>query len=293
MGDAVTVNAEVQITDLKVNDHACLTFGEPEELLDLTAAYIRDGLTGGLRVVWLCEEPQGAMAELSRRGVAVRSATAAGSMDVVASGDGLLSGRSFAVDHAMGWLRRQMELTSREGYAGLRVALDMGWALRPVSGIEQLPAFEEEIATALPDTRVSVLCQYDRERFDPVTLASVSTFHTRSVTAATYHSDPLLRICRQYAPPGIRLAGQLDRSAEESLALALSETIRVDGDITINMSELSFIDLPSTRMILDAVRSMAPDRSVVLRCGHPIASRFVLLGAAGIAGVRLVTGHGG
>ncbi|MFI7439729.1 MEDS domain-containing protein [Nonomuraea indica] len=289
----MTVNAEVQITDLKVNDHACLTFGEPEELLDLTAAYIRDGLTGGLRVVWLCEEPQGAMAELSRRGVTVRSATAAGSMDVVASGDGLLSGRSFAVDHAMGWLRRQMELTSREGYAGLRVALDMGWALRPVSGIEQLPAFEEEIATALSDTRVSVLCQYDRERFDPVTLASVSTFHTRSVTAATYHSDPLLRICRQYAPPGIRLAGQLDRSAEESLALALSETIRVDGDITINMSELSFIDLPSTRMILDAVRSMAPDRSVVLRCGHPIASRFVLLGAAGIAGVRLVTGHGG
>ncbi|MBB6348797.1 MEDS domain-containing protein [Nonomuraea muscovyensis] len=289
----MTINAEVQITDLKLNDHACLTFGEPEELLDLTAAYVRDGLSGGLRVVWLCEEPQGALTELDRRGVAVRSATAAGSMDVVASQDGLLSGPSFTVAHAMEWLHRQRELTSRGGYAGLRVALDMGWALRPISGIEQLPAFEEEIATALSDTGVSVLCQYDRDRFDPVTLASVASFHTRSVTAATYHSDPLLRICRQYAPPGVRLAGQLDRTAEDSLALALSEAIRVDGDITINMSELSFIDLSCTRMILDAARSMAADRSVALRCGPPIASRFVLLGAGGVPGVRLVTGHGG
>jgi hypothetical protein len=40
-----TVGADTQITDLTVNDHACLTFGEPEELLDLTAAFLRDGLS--------------------------------------------------------------------------------------------------------------------------------------------------------------------------------------------------------------------------------------------------------
>ena len=46
-------SANAQITDLTVNDHACLTFGEPEELLDLTAAFVRDGLSGGLKVIWL------------------------------------------------------------------------------------------------------------------------------------------------------------------------------------------------------------------------------------------------
>ncbi|WP_162794947.1 MEDS domain-containing protein [Nonomuraea lactucae] len=287
----MTVSAEVQITDLTINDHACLTFGESEELLDLTAAFVRDGLSGGLRVVWLCEQPQGVLTELSRRGIAVQSATSAGRMDVVACQDGLLPGQTFSVEHAMRWLRTQMEVTSREGYAGLRVALDMGWALRPVSGIERLPAFEEEIAATLSGSSVSVLCQYDRERFDPVTLASVSSFHTRSVTAATYHNDPLLRICRQYAPPGIRLAGQIDQSAGEALSLALAEAIRVDGDITVNMSELSFIDLSCTRMIIDAARGLAPARGVVLRCNRAIASRFVLLGADGIPGVSLVTSH--
>ena len=43
-----TAGADVQITDLTVDDHACLTFGEPEELFDLTAAFVRDGLAGGL-----------------------------------------------------------------------------------------------------------------------------------------------------------------------------------------------------------------------------------------------------
>jgi hypothetical protein len=40
----VPVSAHTQVTDLAPIDHACLTFGEQEELLDLTAAFVRDGL---------------------------------------------------------------------------------------------------------------------------------------------------------------------------------------------------------------------------------------------------------
>jgi anti-anti-sigma regulatory factor len=246
VGDAVAVGADAQITDLTVDDHACLTFGEPEELLDLTAAFVRDGLAEGLRVVWVCEQPQEAAAELAPR-------------------------------------------TNRPGYAGLRVAMDMSWALRPINGIEQLPAFEEEIASEFIGNGAAVLCQYDRDRFDPVTLASVSRFHTHTVAAATYHDDPLLRICRQYAPAGIRLAGQIDHTAQEALTRALTEAVRVDGDLTINLVELTFIDLACARMILEALRSVPPSRKVTLRCGRTIASRFVLLGAPAIPGLRLVT----
>src|ERR1035441_2390707 len=73
-----------------------------------------------------------------------------------------------------------------------------------------------------------------------------------SAVAATYHDDPVLRICRQYVPPGVRLAGELDFLAREALALALGEAIRIDGDITINMAHLSSIDAASMRMILEA-----------------------------------------
>ena len=85
----MTISADTQITDLTVNDHACLTFGEPEELFDLTAAFVRDGLDGGLKVVWLSDAtPDRATAELARRGVVVADALASGQL-VAASYEGL------------------------------------------------------------------------------------------------------------------------------------------------------------------------------------------------------------
>jgi anti-anti-sigma regulatory factor len=285
----VTISADTQITDLTVNDHACLTFGEPEELFDLTAAFVRDGLADGLKVIWLSDaSPDRATAELARRGIAVDAALASGQLAAVGCEGRLLAGQVFSASQAMSWLVREVDA---RGEAGLRLAVDMSWALRPVTGVEQLPEFEEKVAAAVAGTTVSVLCQYDRERFDPVTLASVAAFHTRSVAAATYHADVMLRICRQYAPPGIRLAGELDYQASEVLALALSEAIRLDGDVTVNMVPLAFIDATCARMILDAARGLNPPRRMILRSRPSLAARFVLLGAADIPGVSLVSVH--
>jgi len=288
----VTISADTQITDLTVNDHACLTFGEPEELFDLTAAFVRDGLDGGLKVVWLSDAtPDRATAELARRGIEVEAALASGQLATVGYEGRLLAGQVFSAGQAMTWLAREMEGC---GQAGLRLAVDMSWALRPVSGVEQLPEFEEKVAAAVAGTTTSVLCQYDRERFDPVTLASVAAFHTRSVAAATYHADVMLRICRQYAPPGIRLAGELDYQACDSLALALTEALRLDGDVTINMVPLAFIDVTCARMILDAARGLNPKaapRRMILRSRPGLTGRFVLLGATEIPGVSLVSVH--
>src|SRR5262244_1734954 len=75
------LDASAQVTELSADDHACLTFGEAEELFDLTAAFVRDGLAAGLKVVWISDAaPQQATSELARRGVAVESALAAGQL---------------------------------------------------------------------------------------------------------------------------------------------------------------------------------------------------------------------
>ena len=284
--------ADAQITDLTADDHACLTFGEPDELSDLTAAFVRDGLARGLKVLWVSDSaPQRAVAELARRGIAVEPALAAGQLTATECEGRLLYGQEFDAWRAMDWLTGQMAACQREGFPGLRVAVDMSWALRPVTGVEQLPDFEESVAAALADTTVSVLCQYDREAFDPVTLATVSAFHTRSVAAATYYADAMLRICRQYAPPGIRLAGEIDYQHAEHLALALTEAIRFEGDITFTMTALTFIDGSCARMIVDAARGLAPSRTVVLHCHPGIAATFELLGAGDMTGISLVGMH--
>ena len=287
----MTANAGVQVTELGAEDHACLTFGESEELFDLTAAFVRDGLSAGLKVVWLSDvSPALAAGELGRRGVPVTLAMSQGQMTAAGWEGRLLTGHAFQASAAVGWLASELESCRRQGFPGLRVALDMSWALRPVGGIEELPEFEEGIAAALDGSTAAVLCQYDRERFDPVTLASVGGFHTRAVAAATYYADALLRICRQYAPPGIRIAGELDFQAADPLGLALAEAVRLGGDIVINMSALSFVDARCTLMIADAARAVASlSRAVTLQCPPEVGKGFARLGLAGVPGIRLVT----
>jgi anti-anti-sigma regulatory factor len=286
----VAAGASAQITELAVDDHACLTFGEEEELFDLTAAFVRDGLAAGLQVMWLSDAtPQQAVGELARRGIAAEAAAGGGQLTAAGCEGRLLSGQAFRAAAAVRWLARQAELSREAGFAGLRVAVDMSWALRPVTGIEELPHFEEGIAAALDGGTASVLCQYDRGRFDPITLASVAGFHTRSVAAATYHADAVLRICRQYAPPGIRIAGEIDYQAEEPLALALAEAVRLEGNIVINMAALAFADARCTAMIADAARTMTASRAVVLRCQPGVAATLARLGVAGLPRIRLVT----
>jgi anti-anti-sigma regulatory factor len=289
----VPADASAQITDLSAGDHACLTYGEADELADLTAAFVRDGLAGGLQVIWLGDaDTTQSAAGLERHGVAAAPAIASGQLTAAACDRYLLRGQGFDAGHAAGWLCGQITAAQQAGFPGLRVAVDMGWALRPVRGIEQLPAFEEKVSAVLAGTRAAVLCQYDRERFDPVTLATITASHTRPVAAATYHADAVLRICRQYAPPGIRLAGEIDYHAREPLSLALAEAIRLDGDVTINMARLAFIDAPCTRMILDAARTIAASRNVVLRCSPQITSQLEISGAGDVPGVSVATTDG-
>jgi anti-anti-sigma regulatory factor len=285
------VSADLQITDLAGSDHACLTFGDAQEQLDLTAAFVRDGLSGGLKVVWISDSAEQLVTELAERGVEVESALASGQMTAVPCEGQMLTGQAFASVQALRWLNREIAAYQDEGFGGLRVAVDMSWALRPISGVEQLPDFEGQVAAALRRGDAALLCQYDREKFDPITLASVAVLHSRSVAAATYHADPTLRICRQYAPPGIRLAGEIDYRAQDPLALALAEALRLDGDITVNMDHLSFIDAACMTMVVNAARSLGGSRRVILRCLPGIANRFVLSGAAQMPGVSVVTVH--
>ena len=57
-------------------EHACLTFSDPDERLDIVAAFVRDGLSTATKVICVTESipPEQLTAELSDRGVPVADA---------------------------------------------------------------------------------------------------------------------------------------------------------------------------------------------------------------------------
>jgi anti-anti-sigma factor len=164
----------------------------------------------------------------------------------------------------------------------------MCWAARPQANAEQLLAFESEVGKLFADGTVTAICEYDRESFDPVTLAYASRVHPRTVAATVYHQDPVLRICRQYVPPGVRVAGELDYRKADALTDALAEAVRLDRDIHLNLNHLRFIDAGAAAVILRTAADLPGSRRMVVVCAESIERTLTVAGAADAPNLRMM-----
>ncbi len=275
---------------LDPGDHACLTFSDPEERLDILAKFVADGLDRGEKVI--CYTDAVLVPDLTGE---LRQRTGAGGdrpLDVQRTErlwDGAAPDAKVMVKQLAGELTRAVD----EGRAGLRVTADMCWAARPQANAEQVLAFESEVGTLFGDGRLTAICEYNRESFDPVTLAYAARVHPRTVAARVYHEDPVLRICRQHVPPGVRVAGELDYTRAEALVDALAEAVRLDHDIHLNLNDLRFIDAGAASVILRAAAGLPASRHMVVVCAEPIDRTLAVAGAAGVPTLRILVRHAG
>jgi anti-anti-sigma factor len=279
----IPIMATLVVDRLEPGDHACLTFSDPQERLDLLAAFVSAGFARDEKVVCYTDAVgvDELRADLRRRGVPANET-------VVPSRR--LWGEDSAPDAKVmvAGLAEEMARAGREGRTGLRITADMCWAARPQVGAEQLLAFENEVAKLFADGRLTAVCEYDRESFDPVTLAYAARVHPRTVAATVYHEDPVLRICRQHVPPGVRVAGELDYSRADVLSDALAEAVRLDHDVHLNLNHLRFIDAGAAAVILRTAAHLPEPRRMVIVCAEPIERTLTIAGAADVPALRML-----
>ncbi|MEV1289385.1 MEDS domain-containing protein [Micromonospora sp. NPDC049679] len=282
-----------RVKELQPGDHACLTFSDAEERLDLVAAFVRDGLRQGQRVLCLTDSiPQTTLeAELTERGLPLNEETGAGRLHLATSQETYLAEGSFTASRMLDVVAEHIEQARLEGYQGLRIAGDMSWALRPVAGVEELMTYETQLGSLLAEGGSIAVCQYDRRSFDSVTLAGVAATHDLAVAAVTYHDDALLRICRQYMPSGLRVAGEIDYRGVEPLTRALTESLDLDEHVHVNLAQLTFIDAEAAGALLQAATSLAAGQRMTVRAQPLINKVLRTLGAEEITHLDLVVSH--
>lgn len=275
MADAIAVS------ELGAGDHACLTFTDPDERLDLVAAFVGDGLQLGQRVICFTDTfaPDELASELTQREIPAQDAIGRGQLSMRGSQESWMAGGDAIADRMLGLIADEIRHTEARGYPGLRVTADMCWATRPVAAVDQLVAFEQRAANLFADGRLTVICQYDRDSFDAVTLAFAAQSHTKAVAALAYYDTPLTRICRQHRPPGIRLAGEVDYSHLQPLQQALSEALRLDQTIHVNLAKVSFIDVTAATAIAKSALSLPAGRAMIITCHEEVAGVFDAIGA--------------
>lgn len=275
-------------------DHACLTFSDPDERLDIIAAFVRDGLSSSSRVMCLTEAitPDQLAAELVERGVPAARSLPADQLTIVGSEESWLADGELTAAKMIDMLGRYVEAAERDGYAGLRLTADMSWVTRPIAAADQLPIFESEVPRLFGAGRMTAICQYDREIFDAVTQAFAAEAHPCAVAAAVYYEDPVLRICRQHTPPGIRLAGEIDYTHVDELTLALNEALRLDHEPQVNLGKLRFIDAAAATAITHAALSLLNGRAMTVVAGGEVLRMLRLVGAYEVRALRVMRTHG-
>ncbi|MFY1632098.1 MEDS domain-containing protein [Solwaraspora sp. WMMB335] len=286
MADPAAVGA------IGAGDHACLTFSDQEERLDLVAAFVRGGLRAGHKVVCWTDSvsPDELTGELHDRAVRPGSALRRGQLRISTAADSLLGGAHDAAS-MVETLTGEVRQAGREGYPGLRITADMCWATRPLTSAEQLLEFETRVTDLFAHGQLCLICQYDRERFDAVTLAFAARAHPKTVAAQVYLEHPLLRICRQYSPGGVRIAGELDFRHADVLELALAESLRIDRHVRVNLAALDYIDGACAAIIVAAARSLPKSRRMTVTCRRLVGTVLSLVGADGVAALRVQRCH--
>ncbi len=284
----------IAVEDLRSGDHACLTFSDGDERLDIVAAFVRDGLEQGEKVVCLTESipPAQLPREFAERGVPAEDPMRRGQLAVRTTQEAWFGTGTLDATHLVDVVAREVAAARRAGYAGLRMTADMCFAIRPLAAVEQLTVFEAKLSRLFADGLFTAICQYDRQTFDAITLAIAADAHPKAVAATIYHEDPILRICRQHTPPGIRVAGEIDHTQVEPLRDALAESVRLDVNPHVNLAKLRFIDAAAATLVLHAGLGLPRDRHMTVACGGLVHKMLLMVGAGQAPRLHIVETHG-
>jgi anti-anti-sigma regulatory factor len=270
----MTTTAEIQL-----GDHVCLPFGTDEQLQSHISDFTAEGLTVRQQVMIFTQTVTATdMAGwLRSQNRAFAAGLDSGQLQIHRPDDVHLSGGYFDPERMMTIFAQATDQTYAEGYDGLRVTVDMTWALQDVPGVDQLFEFEAAANRLFTDRRLIGVCAYDRRRFDTASL-------DRACAAHPITSGSSMLRCAEMAGPGLALEGEVDIANRDALP-ALLECLP-DADATLDLTGLTFADAASLGQLAHVAATRRHHTTVC--CTRRMARLLRLINLDDVASIRVV-----
>jgi anti-anti-sigma regulatory factor len=262
------------VTGRSPGDHVCWPFHGPEEYVEAARAYVAEGLDRHERVAFVKVTPAGLrhaivsdVAQVGRpaddRGPVLTELTAP---------PGWSSSTS-----APAQFDRMTRAAVADGYAGMRLLTDVNELVRTPDGLQEWMRNEHLIDRYTLDHPLLVLCGYDADDLDEATVAEAARVHP--LTGAALSAFALLAAD---ADGGLALSGEVDIATADDLHRALMAIgPEIPAQVTVDMSEVDFIDHSSLLALDRAARSLAVTMTLV---GAEPLTRW-LVGTLGLSNV--------
>ncbi len=244
------------VTGRSPGDHVCWPFHGPQEYVAAARAYVAEGLDRHEQVAFVKVTPAGLRhAIVSDVGQVGRPADDRGPVLTeltVPPGWAAPAGAPAQFD-------RMTRAALAEGYAGMRLLTDVNDLVRTPDGLREWIRTEHLIDRYVLDHPLLVLCGYDVDDLDEATVAEAARVHP--LTGAALSPFALLAAD---ADGGLALSGEIDVATVDDLHRALL-TIgpEIPAQVTVDMSEVDFIDHASLRALDRAARSLEVTMTLV------------------------------
>ncbi|NRQ36203.1 STAS domain-containing protein [Nonomuraea sp. NN258] len=278
--DAIVVHVAGSVLDPDLGDHVCLPFDGERERVRATRAFTVNGLRRRTKVLILthAEPPERTRAWLAPLVPGFADAEAAGQVEIVACAQTHFTAGCFDPGRVLAELAGAHTRARRHGQHGVYALIDASWGAKDVLG---QAAFEAAANELFGERWLAAVCQYDRNLFSRECIDRAAAVHPISPEQA------LLRFAHTFAPPGLRVWGDIDLTNRQAFASVLARLESVPGQVVIDASGLDFIDAGSAQLL--TVTAMArPPGSTVVVCGAATARVLRLIRGDELLVVRRV-----
>lgn len=189
-------------------DHLCLFYLDPSQLWPLVVSFLQTGLEAGERCLTITEEhpPEAVVAALEAHGLAAGECLQQRRLVIQRADESKLTAFPFSPDQAVHSWQAAAETAVNDGLAGLRLVVDMSWALRGASSLAQLAEYEARAGQCFAGSSINALCHYNQHRFPEVILLDALRTHPRVALEGSVHDNQF------HLPPDLFL--QQDRRAQ-------------------------------------------------------------------------------
>ncbi|WSG48055.1 MEDS domain-containing protein [Dactylosporangium sp. NBC_01737] len=174
-----------------------------------------------------------------------------------------------------------MQLAHDQGFAVLRVLLDLRWVNSSTAMLDAWREYETRVNGLFAAGDLIGCCVYDERNFTRRDWRLLHSAHTTTLRPDTDSAASRLRVRWNGEPPALRLHGETDLGNRAALHQLLAVTARACGPLTIDATGLQFVDVAALRELLGLAAARTAPTTILCR---PLLARHLrLLGAAGIA----------
>lgn len=177
--------------------HVCAFFNSRDEEYSVLGPYLKEGLESRERVVTIVDPKL--VDDHSRRlgaiGVDAKGQAEDGNLRVVPWDQAYLKDGFFDMDRMLNMIAQVLSQGRSEGYEGMRLMGNMGWAYLGCKGTERIVEYESRANQVLERFGQPAVCVYDASKMSGALMMDILRTHPMTLIGGVLHQNPY------YTPP--------------------------------------------------------------------------------------------